>query len=418
YFDDIGLWYSDTFPCRDDFVSINGIMRSTFGLSSIEIYGDVENAEEVPDKEIDEPKQTTTKENASSQKTESKQNKEPKEKPKDETKEQPKDKKEEKPKEETNEKPKEETKAKPAKNVVIEKLGAIAIIENAGYEYYNFDKEVANNYVAAISLAADKLKGKARVFNTVVPTSIGVTLSDDIAAKLNSSDQKKAINYISSNMGDKVISVDSYSVLRQHKDEYLYFRTDHHWTANAAYYSYTELMKAAGKSPAELSQFKERVFKGFLGTFYTSSKQSPKLAKKPDVIYAYEPPGLEYIHAFTKDYTKDFHIVSNVDSLDASEKYLTFLCGDYPLGVITNKEIKDDSACLIIKESFGNAIAAFFTQNYNKVYVADCRMIKDVFKGNLKKFVGKYKINDVYFINNISATRSAPLVDKISEFVK
>ena len=59
YFDDIGLWYSDTFPCRDDFVSINGIMRSTFGLSSIEIYGDVKPAEKTPDKEEVESEKTT-----------------------------------------------------------------------------------------------------------------------------------------------------------------------------------------------------------------------------------------------------------------------------------------------------------------------------------------------------------------------
>lgn len=377
YFSDIGLWYSDTFPLRDSFADINGKMKNTFGIGGVEIHGEVVpvDAEPEPDDTESEPPAEPGDSDAASS----------------------------------------EEPAEP--DVVIEKIGAMAIIDNAGYEYYNFEKDTTDVYISAVSRAADQLAGRARVIDTVVPTGIAVALDDKVAAKISSSDQKAAIDYIYSGFSGNVIRADTYGILREHRNEYLYFRTDHHWTAHAAYYSYIRLMEAAGKPAADLSVFKEYIFEGFLGTFYATSKMSPKLGNTPDTVYAYEPPGLEFIHTYENGYEKDYHIVSNANNLSKSEKYLTFICGDHPLGVITNEQIADTSACVLIKESFGNPIAAYLTQNYHTVYVIDYRTIKSVYGGNLITFVDEHAVNDVFFVNNVSATRSHQLTNLISEFV-
>ena len=399
YFDEIGLWYSDTFPCRDDFVGINAAMRGTFGESDIEIHGDMVDSDIIPQEdnkgESEKPEENTekgTEEKAEKNNESEKKNESdtPSEKDKD---------------------------SSDSKDVLIEKIGATAIIKNAGYEYYNFNRKNTDSYISVLNSAAKKLDGKAAIFSTVIPTSTAITLDDAIAARISSSDQKKAIDYIYKKISKSIVCTDTYDILREHRDEYLYFRTDHHWTADGAYYSYCNLMKAAGKTAAPLSSFKKYEFKGFLGTFYATSKMSPALGNTPDTIYAYEPKDVKYIHTYEKGFEKDYHIVSNGDKLDESEKYLTFICGDHPLGVITNKKIEDKSSCVIIKESFGNAIVPYFAQNYNKVYVVDYRKIKSVYKGKLKKFTEKYDIDDVFFINNISATRNAALIKLLSEFV-
>ena len=369
YFDNIGLWFSDTFPLRDSFVGINAKITGLFGINDVEIHGDVIPADAGPEKSDNE--ETVT--NAGSE--------------------------------------------PPAPVLEIEKIGAMAIIGNTGYEYYNFNSETADMYAAAVSSAADALSGKCRVFNTVVPTSAAITLDDNIVSQMNMSDQKAAIDYIYSKISNNVVCVNPFGILKEHKDEYLYFRTDHHWTAHAAYYSYKELMKAAGKDAADLSVFKEFVFDGFLGTFYTNSNMSAKLGATPDTVYAYEPPGIEYIHTFEVGYEKDYHIVSDANKLTESEKYLTFICGDHPLGVITNEQITDNSACLIIKESYGNPLAAYFTQNYHTVYVADIRKIKSVYGGTLDSFVTDYGVNDVFIVNNISATRNKQITDCLTDFI-
>ena len=54
------------------------------------------------------------------------------------------------------------------------------------------------------------------------------------------------IDYVYSKMGSNVHTVDAYSKLAAHIDEYIYFRTDHHWTQLGAYYAYTAFCEAAG----------------------------------------------------------------------------------------------------------------------------------------------------------------------------
>lgn len=376
YFDEINLWYSDTFPMRDKFVDLNAKITGLFGIKSTEIHGNVVDVDAEPADDESEPKQSTDGNSLTS-----------------------------------------DTSSSSGEEAVIEKIGAMAIIGNCGYEYYNFDKTATDTYISAVNRAADSLKDRCRVFAAVVPTSIAVSLDDGTAAKMNSSNQKTALDYIKTNSSANVISVDTYSTLKKHKSEYIYFRTDHHWTATGAYYAYCELMKSAGKSPAGLDIFKEFKFEGFLGSFYTASNRSPKLAATPDTVYAYEPPGLEFIHTYERGFEKDYHIVSNADKLTESDKYLTFICGDHPLGVITNEQIADNSACLIVKESFGNAMVAYLTQNYRTVYVADYRTIKSVYGGSIQSFADENSVNDIFFVNNISATRNRQLMKLISDFV-
>ena len=71
----------------------------------------------------------------------------------------------------------------------------------------------------------------------------------------------------------------------------------------------------------------------------------------------------------------------------------------------------------MIKESFGNAMVAYLTQNYQTVYVVDYRYINQVFPGTLRQFVDERGVQDVMFVNNISATRNSSLVNAMSAFV-
>ncbi len=373
YFDEIGLWYSDTFPMRDDFVSFNTQLTNKYGINDIKVQGDIVEADEIPDK-VDSNGPIVI----------------------------------------APPPPSDDEPQPPA----IEELGATVLIGDTVYEYYNFNNEVADTYSATINRAAMLLEGKAKVYDMIVPTSMEIALPDEYKASITkTSNQKRAIEYMYSRMAQNVIKVDAYSALEKHKKEYLYFRTDHHWTALGAYYSYCELMKAKGATPATLDMFEEVRYDGFLGTFYAGSGQNEALAKNPDYIMAYKPKGMEKIHTFTADGTIDYSIVSNGDKLNPVDKYLTFICGDKPYGVMTNPAINDGSACLVIKESYGNAMVAFLTQNYQNVYVADYRYVKQAYNGTLAQFVEEYGIQDVMFVNNVGSTRSKSLVSAMAAFI-
>lgn len=382
YFDEISLWFSDTFPLRDGLVAINTKMTNAFGINTIQVHGEIEKGDEIPD--------ITSSEESPIEST-SEPESEPEAVP--------------------------EVEPEPEPEPAVEQLGAMLIVDNAAYEYYNFNQATADKYASAINRAAKKLKGKAQVYDMVIPTSMAITLPENFNGSTNSSDQQKAIDYMYSRMAKNVIKVNIYQTLIEHKNEYIYFRTDHHWTARGAYYAYRDLMTAAKKTPAKLSAFKKYKYEGFLGSFYAESGQKASLGNTPDYVMAYEPTQTKNIYTYTKSGEHPYCIVSDGNTMSAANKYLVFVGGDQPYGVMTNPTITDDSACLVIKESFGNAMVAFLTQNYRYVHVMDYRYVKDVYSGTLEEFVTKNGIQDVMFVNNISATRNAALVNAISTLV-
>ncbi len=382
YFEEISLWFSDTFPLRDGFVALNTKVTNTFGINTVQVHGEVQQGDEIPDV-------TSSEESTVTDSSQVETTPEPQPEPEPQL---------------------------PA----VEKLGAMLIVDNAAYEYYNFNQATADNYAATVNRAAAILDGKSTVYDMIIPTSMAITLPESYSGSTNSSDQKKAIDYMYSRLSPNVSKIDVYSTLMAHRDEYIYFRTDHHWTSLGAYYAYRDLMTAKGAIPAELSAFKEYKFEGFLGSFYAESGQKASLGNTPDYVMAYEPTQLQYIRTFapnTMPNGADYHIVSDGNKLSAANKYLSFVCGDHPYGIMTNPTITDGSSCLVIKESFGNAMVAYLTQNYQNVYVVDYRYINQVFPGTLRQFVDERGIQDVMFINNVSATRSPALVNAMSTFV-
>ncbi len=291
-------------------------------------------------------------------------------------------------------------------------LNGILVMGNTAYEYYSFSQSTADAYVAAINKAAANVSGKATVYDVIVPTSIGVMLPPEIRAKINSSDQERAINYLFGSMSEQVHVVPILQVLRDHNDEYLYFHTDHHWTARGAYYAYAVFMQLKGQTPTPLSAYETREFTGFRGSFYAET-QSPDLME--DTVVAYLP-ACDNDLVFTDRDGQEirWNVIQNVTEWAARSKYNTFIGGDNPFTVITNHNRSDGSAALVIKESFGNAFVPFLVDHYEKVYVVDYRYYDAM---NLTQVVDTYHIQDVIFMNNVGATRSSSLVGDIADFV-
>ena len=107
--------------------------------------------------------------------------------------------------------------------------------------------------------------------------------------KVGSASQVEAFQYVADNLDEKVKFVSVLETLQKHNSEYLYFKTDHHWTADGAYYAYKQLMKAKGVKPCSLDAYSKKEYTGFLGSFYASSNQSEILANNTDTVVAYVP---------------------------------------------------------------------------------------------------------------------------------
>ncbi len=288
--------------------------------------------------------------------------------------------------------------------------GGIIVIGKSAYEMYSYVEKTAKNFTRVINYAANKLEGKTDVYSMVVPLSFGVTLPDKYWGKINSSNEKDSLDKLYGKFNDKVISVNPYENLMKHRNEYIYYRTDHHWTSLGAYYAYETWCETKGLLPISPDRREKKNYGNFLGSLYYDTKEAA-LKKKPDKLIAYFPIGGAYIGK--KDGSKK-DVITDVSDYPISLKYNAFIGGDNAKTVIHNDNINTKSVCVVVKESFGNAFVPYLTDHYSKVIVLDYRY----FEGNIIDFCKKNKADDLIFINNIGMTRSSYLVGKLREAVK
>ena len=281
--------------------------------------------------------------------------------------------------------------------VTPETAGEILIANGTGFEMFYFNQAGSDAYASMVNTVRSKLPASTTVYDIIVPNSSGVCLSEDVQKQVGVSDQKKAIDYTYSRIDPSVKTVPTFDTLKSHNGEYIFFRTDHHWTQLGAYYTYRDFCKAKGITPHEKSEYKTASYPDFLGSFYSSSGQSPALAANPDTVEVFIPIATNTFTFTSKDgkQTK-WNIVRDVSGYKSGQKYSAFIGGDQPFSVIDNPNISDGTSCVLIKESYGNAFAPFLTDHYDKVYIVDYRYYKD----DLTAFVKENNVTDVILLNN------------------
>jgi len=179
--------------------------------------------------------------------------------------------------------------------------------------------------------------------------------------------------------------VDVLGALNQHTDEYIYAKTDHHWMALGAYYAAEALCKEAGVAFDTLDSFEAKSFDGFLGSIVTGYDVK-ELRKYPETFTWYEPTREYTAHYYSQTY--DYKFEGSLFS--KSESYSKFIHGDsYVVRVETG--VKNGRKLLVVKDSFGNALAPFLLAGFEEVYVVDYRK----FNCNILDFIEEHEITDV-----------------------
>lgn len=291
----------------------------------------------------------------------------------------------------------------------IKDYQSVVTVGDTAFELYTYLDKTADDYAKSINTVADNLKGKADVYDLVIPLSSEIIFPDNLRNQITSSDQHEAMQKIQEKMDENVKNVDIYDVLMQHRNEYVYYRTDHHWTTLGAYYAYQKFCEAKGIEPEKIEDYETKEFDGFLGSFYNDTGDD-KLKKNPDTVTAYYPKADSICHVNASDGTKyDWPVIYDVSNYGAGLKYSAFIASDNPFTEIENKELSDNSACVVVKESFGNAFIPFLVDHYQKIYVVDYRY----WTGSISKLAEEKKVQDVLFLNNLSMIRNKSLVGKL-----
>ena len=277
--------------------------------------------------------------------------------------------------------------------------GAALQIGGAAFEKFQFNEGLTGLNANMVSRAAGIAKEyDVRFFDMPIPASVGVLLSSDLLDRLGMDDQGKAIAYKFEKESDDVLKVNVFNTLIRHNSEYIYFRTDHHWTALGAYYAYEAFCRMADFEPVPLEEYTELDMGNFLGSFYSTSPQPAKLEE--DRLYAYQPPGNIEMQVYNNGYTFPADLIFDKSQASIFDKYVSFLGGDHTMTVLTNTDMPDDAPnCAVYKDSYGNPFVIYLTQHYHRVYALDFRQYDAM---GMRSFIQAYHINDVILAESMS----------------
>lgn len=283
--------------------------------------------------------------------------------------------------------------------------------EKAGIMLFGGNDKQGQRYAELISAYKRELGDGVNVYNMVVPTSVEFYLPKKYSKYSNS--EKREIEFIYSKLTDGVIPVDAYSVLEAHKDEYIYFRTDHHWSDLGAYYAYTAFCNAIGQTPPPLSDYtaktKEELFVGSLFG-YTNDitlKNNPDtftyyMTKSPfkGETYNYRTLTLAEANPIYHEYASGSAMYGMFLGSDGIHVKITTSAG-------TGRKI------VMFKESYGNAFAPYLIDSFDEIYVIDIRY----FGKNAVQYIKDVGATDVLFINNVFAANTSKLIDGIERLL-
>lgn len=290
--------------------------------------------------------------------------------------------------------------------------GPVCKVDNSAFDSYGYDDYVVNNYVSLINTFAEEMDGEAEVYVLAIPTAIGIVLPDDISAQMKKyENQNDRMELTFSKFNDKVTGINCYDNLMQHRDEYLYFRTDFHWNGKAAYYAYEIWCKALGYTPYTLDQRRLQTFDNFYGALYWQScNQDSSLLV--DTVEAYHPYSDNISMKFTDNKGNEYawNVIMDVSDWSSGTKYSTFGGGDNPITVYENKNVTDGSVGIVVKESFGNALMPYMVDHYSTLYEIDYRY----WDGNLADFAREVGATEITFANNMGMMSTGVLVGMLA----
>ena len=229
------------------------------------------------------------------------------------------------------------------------------------------------------------------VYFALIPSAAHIW-ADRLPAGAPTADEQAIINDMYGRT--EALTVDLSSVLAEHADEDIYYRTDHHWTSLGAYYGYVALMERLGLPPVSLSDYEKlTVSQAFYGTIFSSSGVR---WVDPDVIDIYVPEeGVEVTSYFTgmaepgQLYVEKF--------LGEKDKYSYFLGGNQPLCVIKSQNA-DAPKILVVRDSYTDSLAPFLSESFSEVHLSDLRYNRT----SLSSYIEENGIDRVVVLYSIS----------------
>ena len=233
------------------------------------------------------------------------------------------------------------------------------------------------------------------VYASLIPGAVEIW-ADKLPENANNYGQKNLIDTIYSQLD--AITVDTIESLYAHRDEYIYYRTDHHWTSLGAYYGYLSLAQSMGFDAHAYDNYEPvTVSEDFYGTVYSSSGVR-WVAPDRIEIFAGEK-GVEVTNYNTG--APAMGALYNYSFLQEKDQYAFFLGGNSPLIEIKTGQ-GDAPRLLVLRDSYADCLIPFLTDHFSEIHLIDLRY----YKYSVQDYIKEKNIDNVLVIYTVASFTS------------
>lgn len=233
----------------------------------------------------------------------------------------------------------------------------------------------------------------AKVYFALIPDKSDI-YSSLLPKNVPNDSEKEVIDYCYGQ--SNATNVDMYSALSAHKDEYIFYRTDHHWTSLGAYYGLSALAESMGLPCPALDSYTDRhvVSEEFYGTTWSSSGFS---WVDPDTmeIFVNAPESLK-VTSYPQGSPVEGKLY-DFSFLEKKDKYSMFMGGNCPMHVIETGN-EDKPSLLILRDSYTDSLIPFLLDDFSEIHVLDLRY----YHASLKAYIEQNDFDNVLVCYSVS----------------
>jgi hypothetical protein len=373
YFEDIDLYYSDNFIYRNELIAIASELKNNKGIKNEEIqYFTKSNAL---------PQSTVVKKNNTISKVNLVENNSV----------------------ETNE----DSIANEPSGGAYENIKSVIVYKKRAIQIFSGSKKRLNAFASLISEYQNELGPNVNVYCMAIPVGSDFHLPPSFKKDR----EKTSIDYLYRIMNPSIKCVKAYDELIKHKEEYIQFNTDHHWTGRGAYYAYLAFCNSSGIEPLKIDKFEIKRINNFIGSLYYYTR-SEDLKQNKDYVEYFKIPNTTKATCFNENLSSEKGAKLFAEYAHGGNSYGVFLGADYPMMRIKS-DVKNGKKILIIKDSYGNAFTPFLCSHFEEVFVVDYRYLKY----NIKNIIKKYGINNLIFAHNLFVINSSFTTSQEAKFL-
>lgn len=281
-----------------------------------------------------------------------------------------------------------------------------AYVGKGGYDFEKITREDVDDELverntkslAGFFASAAKRVGADHVSLLLVPTS-GLVMADKLPNHARLFDQSAYIDRILEAVKDYNV-VDVRNEMKAHSDEYIYYKTDHHWTTDGAFIACRMWCESTGIAYTNKDALEQNVLvDNFRGSLYSKILDA---GSAYDCIWTYGPigQGLGSVSGYQVTVDEDKPgVIYDVEKLEEKDKYAFFFGGNYGQVHIEGGAARGEKKnLLVIKDSFANAFVPLILEHFDHIYMVDLRY----YNGDMESYLEEHDITDVLVLYNIS----------------